>query len=87
MSTVTTKADLAYIALASRDVDRTAKFLGDDLKLPSFRVTTPADGDIEAFRVGDTALVLFPEGHDFLTSPKPGVDHIALAASDPDRCP
>lgn len=83
MGSLTAKPDLAYIALASRDADRTAQFLGDDLGLPSFDVATPAGAEVAAFRVGETALVLFPEGHEFLTSPKPGVDHIALAVSDP----
>jgi len=76
------KPDLAYIALASRDVDRVVRFLGDDLELSGFRVDLPTGGDAAAFRVGETALVVLPEGHDFLTTPKPGVDHIAVAASD-----
>lgn len=83
MSPTTTKPDLAYIALASRDVERTATFLGEHLELPVFALTTPAGDPVTAFRVGATALVLFPEGDDFLASPKPGVDHIALAASHP----
>ncbi len=83
MAAAPSKPDLAYIALVSRDVERTAQFLGDDLNLPGFTVTAPTGEDIAAFRVGATALALFPEGHDFLTNPKPGVDHIALTASDP----
>lgn len=83
MSTTNTKPDVAYIALASRDVERTATFLGDHLELPAFPLATPAGGTVTAFRVGATALVLFPEADDFLSSPKPGVDHIAFAAADP----
>ena len=82
MGAASTKPDLAYIALVSRDAERTAQFLGDDLDLPSFKVAAPTGEELAAFRVGATALILFPEGHVFLTSPKPGVDHIALAASD-----
>ncbi len=77
------KPDLAYIALVSREPERTAKFLGNDLELPSFKVSAPTGDDVPAFRVGETALVVFPEGHDFVTNPKPGVDHIAFAALDP----
>lgn len=83
MSTAKTKPDVAYIALASRDVERTATFLGDHLELPAFPLATPAGDTVTAFRIGATALVLFPEGDDFLASPKPGVDHVALAAADP----
>ena len=77
------KPDLAYVALASRDTERTAKFLGDDLELSNFTVTLPTGENAQAFRVGETALLLLPEGHAFLTSGKPGVDHIAIAAADP----
>lgn len=76
-------ADLAYIALASRDISRTASFLGDDLQLPSFKITAPDGVEVEAFRVGKTALVLFSEGHPFLSTTSPGVDHMAVAATDP----
>ena len=77
------KPDLAYIALTSRDTERTTKFLGSDLELPSFVVSAPTGDDVPAFRVGDTAVVIFSENHDFITNPKPGVDHIAFAAPDP----
>ncbi|MGI9479126.1 MAG: VOC family protein [Hyphomicrobiaceae bacterium] len=83
MCAATAKPDLAYIALASRDMDRAVRFLGEDLALTGFRVGLPGGGEAPAFRVGETALVVLPEGDDFLATAKPGVDHIALAAADP----
>ena len=76
--------DLAYIAVVSRDVDATRTFLGDHLHLPSFVVGIRDDGQRDAFRVGETAIVLFAEGDQFLSGSRPGVDHIALAADDPE---
>ncbi|MFY0613429.1 MAG: VOC family protein [Hyphomicrobiaceae bacterium] len=83
MQAAAAKPDLAYIALASRDSDRVIAFLGDDLELSSFDVELPDGGRAAAFRVGETALIVLAEGDRFLTNPKPGVDHIALAAGDP----
>lgn len=77
------KSDLAYVALASRDVERTAAFLGEDLELPPIDVLLPGGEGAQAFGVGETVLLLVPAGHDFLTRDRPGVDHIALAAADP----
>ena len=63
MSTTKTKPDIAYIALASRDVERTATFLGDHLELPAFTLTTPASDTVadlvdrvEEFSAGTTQL-------------------------------
>lgn len=78
-----TPIDLSYIALASRDPQRTASFLEDDLCLPPFKVKKPDGDETQAYRAGETVLVLLPEGDPFLTGTKPGIDHIALAHDDP----
>ena len=78
-----TPAEMSYIAVASRDVARTATFLGIDLALAHFRLATPNGDDVDAYRVGETAIVVFPEAHTFLSGRRPGVDHIALAAAAP----
>ncbi|MBU2531742.1 MAG: VOC family protein [Alphaproteobacteria bacterium] len=75
--------DLAYIALSSRVTDQTEAFLGDDLGLPAFTVTAPDGCKVTGYGVGQTALLVFPQGHAFLESGRPGVDHIAIAATDP----
>ena len=75
--------ELAYIALASRDVALTCDVLGSDLSLPSHTVTSPSGNSHRAFAVGRTALVVFEAGDPFLSRDGPGVDHIALAVDDP----
>ncbi len=75
--------ELAYVALALRDRDRAVGIFGDDLGLPRHDVETP-HGPAPAFGVGRTALVLFAAGDPFLSGAVgAGVDHIALASSDP----
>jgi methylmalonyl-CoA epimerase len=75
--------ELSYIGLASRDRKRTAAFLRDDLELAHFKVEKPNGDEVDAFSVGQTALVVFEEGDGFLSSDRPGVDHIALASDTP----
>jgi len=75
--------DLAYIALATRDVAQTSKLLGEDLGLPAHQVTTPEGAQQPAFSVGQSALVLIEAGDTFLSTPHAGVDHIALVAKEP----
>ena len=75
--------ELAYIALASRDVALTCEVLGNDLELPSHTVSSPSGSSHPAFAVGRTALVVFEAGDPFLSRDGPGVDHIALAADSP----
>ena len=57
--------NLAYLALATRDIDKASAFLGDSLGLQQAEVKMPG-GDIRrAFTVGGTALVLFEAGNPF----------------------
>lgn len=72
---------LSYIAIAVRDVAATCRFFGDSLGLASSQVRAPT-GQVSAFAVGDTAIVIFSENDVFLTHQRPGVDHIALSMTD-----
>ena len=75
--------DLAYIALAVRDRAAAEAVLGDDLGLVRREVEAPG-GPVPAFGVGRTALVALESGDPFLSGTvATGVDHIALAASEP----
>lgn len=75
--------DLAYVALAVRDIEAASAVLGDDLGLERFSLEGH-DGPIPTFGVGKTALALFEVGDPFLTGERAGVDHIAFSADDPD---
>lgn len=75
--------DLAYVALASRDVAQTAEVLGGDLGLATHEVASPSGARHPAFAVGRSALIVFEAGDPFLATSQPGVDHIALVADDP----
>lgn len=75
--------DLAYIALATRDIGQTSQLLGSDLGLPAHEITTPLGSKQPAFAAGQSALVLFEVGDPFLSTSQPGVDHIACVAQDP----
>lgn len=78
---------LSYIAIAVRDVAATCRFFDDNLGLVSSQVRAPT-GQVPAFAVGDTAILVFSEDDEFLTHQRPGVDHIALAlAKQPDLPP
>lgn len=77
-TTATSQSHLAYVALASRDMERTGAFLADDLALPHTTIASPEGDHFSAFSVGSTHLVVFPERHPFLSTTKPGVDHIAI---------
>ncbi len=75
--------DLAYAALAVRDVAAADHVLGDILGLD--RIVLPhQDEQVPTFGVGRTALAVFPVGDPFLAENRAGVDHIALAAPDPE---
>jgi methylmalonyl-CoA epimerase len=74
--------DLAYVALAVRDMDAACGILGGDLGLERLSLEGHA-GPIPAFGVGATAVALFEVGDPFLTGDRAGVDHIAFAAEDP----
>lgn len=76
--------DLAYVALAMRDPDAAARFLGASLGLPRADLAA-GGGTVPAFGIGRAALVLFHPDDPFLDAPaRPGVHHIGLAAADPD---
>lgn len=72
---------LAYIAIASRDVESACRLLADGLGLNREAVAGPA-GEVPAFAVGETAILIFCEDDPFLTFARPGVDHIALDVAD-----
>ncbi len=75
--------DLAYIALATRDVAGAARVLGDVLGLPRHDVAL-GGGMAPGFAIGATALLLFAPDDPFLgQGAQPGVHHIAFAAADP----
>ncbi len=82
-----TATELAYIALATRDVPAVRDLLGSDLALPEHEVTSPTGGRQSAFAVGRTALVVFEAGDPFLATPNTGVDHIALAGDFAEQVP
>lgn len=75
--------DLAYVALATRDVPGAARVLGEILGLP--RQDLDFAGSLApTFALGETALALFAPEDPFLgPDARPGVHHIALAAADP----
>jgi hypothetical protein len=74
--------DLAYVALAVRDIEAASVVLGEDLGLERLPLNGH-DGPISAFGIGRTALTLFNVGDPFLTGERTGVDHIAFTADDP----
>ncbi len=74
---------LAYVALATRDVQGAARLLGDLLGLPRQDIAF-AGRMAPCFALGETALALFAPEDPFLgPDARPGVNHIALAAADP----
>jgi catechol 2,3-dioxygenase-like lactoylglutathione lyase family enzyme len=77
--------DLAYVALATKDVTAAARVLGELLGLPR-RDLDYAGSRAPTFALGETALTLFAPADPFLGGgAKPGVHHLALAADDPVR--
>jgi hypothetical protein len=74
--------DLAYVALAVRDMEAASAVLTEDLGLIRLALGGH-DRVVPAFGVGKTALALFEVGDPFLTQERAGVDHIAFTADDP----
>jgi methylmalonyl-CoA epimerase len=74
--------NLAYVALAVRDVQGTGDVLGGDLGLERLSITRP-EGAVTAYGIGGTAIALFEIGDPFLNSERAGIDHIAFAADNP----
>lgn len=76
------RPELAWVALVARDVAAPAAVF-DRLGLPRHEVDDGHGGAVPAWAAGESALVLFPEGHPFVGSDaRPGVHHVALAAGD-----
>ena len=72
---------LAYIAIASRDVESACRLFADGLGLDQTSLAAPA-GEVPAFAVGDTAILIFAEDDPFLSVARPGVDHVALDVAE-----
>jgi catechol 2,3-dioxygenase-like lactoylglutathione lyase family enzyme len=79
--------DLAYVALVSKDVDRTAHFFERTLGLARTDMqVADASRTVPVFAVGRSAVAAFAVGDPFVGSTeRTGVHHIALAAPDPER--
>lgn len=77
--------DLAYVALATKDVPAATRVLGELLGLPR-RDLDYAGSRAPTFALGKTALALFAPSDPFLgEGAKPGVHHLAFATADPAR--
>jgi methylmalonyl-CoA epimerase len=79
--------NLAYVALVSKDVDRTADFFERTLGLTRTDVHV---GDttrtVPVFAVGRSAVAVFAAGDSFVGGEeRTGVHHLAIAAPDPER--
>lgn len=74
---------IEYVALVSSDPQLTAATLGQHFGLPHQACETGA-GQVLVFRLGRSALAVFPCGHPQVEGEaKTGVHHIALGADDP----
>lgn len=75
---------LAYAALVVKDVEATARVLGEVLGLRRGTLSVGGNGaTATVFSVGGSALALFAPGDPFVDGRKrPGVHHIALAVED-----
>lgn len=72
-------SELAYVALAVRDVQATAEVLERHLRLERQDLDTGAGDRIPVLSVGRSALALFPVGHAGVAGEmRPGVHHVAL---------
>ena len=74
--------ELAYVALVARDTAAPATVFGR-LGLARSELDDGYGGTVSAFGAGESALVLFPEGHPFVgEDARPGVHHMALGVPD-----
>lgn len=74
--------DLAYVALVARQVATPAAVF-ERLGLARTDLDDGCGGTVSAFAAGESALVLFPEGHAFVgDDARPGVHHLALGQPD-----
>jgi catechol 2,3-dioxygenase-like lactoylglutathione lyase family enzyme len=79
--------DLTYVAIVSRDMAATARFLSGTLGLARTEVPAGHAGNtVPVFAVGKSAIALFAPGDPFLDGEaRTGVHHIALGARDADK--
>ena len=74
---------LAYVAVVVDDPKGVAAIFERELGLPRTEVSAPG-GAVPWIAVGESAIALFESGHEFTDGAvRSGVDHIAIAASDP----
>jgi catechol 2,3-dioxygenase-like lactoylglutathione lyase family enzyme len=76
--------EVAYVAVAVKDVAAVAGVFGGALGL-AHRTGSLKDGtEVPLYTVGRTAVALFEAGHAFLgAESRPGVHHLAIATPDP----
>jgi methylmalonyl-CoA/ethylmalonyl-CoA epimerase len=76
-------SELAYVALAVRDVEATAHVLDRHLQLGRADLDSGAGDRVPVLSVGRSALALYPLGHAGIAGEtRPGVHHIALGVRD-----
>lgn len=76
--------EIAYVGVAVSDVAAASEVFGGALGMAR-RTASLGDGtEVPLFTAGRTAIAVFESGHPFLgPGSKPGLHHVALAASDP----
>lgn len=76
---------LGYVALSTRDVERTCAFF--EIGFGAIRQVVEIDGkDATFYPIGEAGVVILAEGDERLDGDgKTGVNHIALEASDPEK--
>lgn len=76
-------SDLAYVALAARDVAAPAAVFERHLGLKRTDLDDGNGGKVPTFAAGRSAIAIFPIGHPYLgADSKAGIHHIALGVSD-----
>lgn len=76
-------SQIEYVALVSSDPQQTADVFATHFGLPR-QSCKSSEGDIAVFRLGRSALAVFPIGHPLVEGEtKSGVHHIALGAANP----
>ena len=77
--------NLAYVALAVRDVDTATHVFSDQLGLKAATLESGQGDRVAVVAIGDSALALYPVGHpDIGGATSPGVHHIALGVDNLD---
>lgn len=80
------EGSLAYVTVASVDVERTAHVLSVHFGLPrSLHLPDAKAPPIPLYAVGETALAVVPIGDPFINGDtRPGVHHVVFASEDPE---